>query len=419
MKLWYDIFVQQILEHDMIATDDVLEKDILIVGGNDMEHALGESAVPIELERKFRESGVASCDRVVLFQTYLESIYSIEDLEKCAAGKQYDLVIVLDGMEKAQSFSKAVSAVKSVCAEHGKIILLARTPNERGTQLRLYYYDDIWRYEWQDVVKLFPEFRMESGLVFNPAYFIAVKLERQVKEEKPISSRVEIFNCRAGKRITQVESQDRGYFSKYRELDTIGIMCYTDKCRYDHNYLDKYEFFLRNFKMDTFNLLELGVYKGASERMWKKYFLYAQIFGVDINEACKQYEEDRIKIIIADLSREDSLQRLKDIQPAIIVDDASHLWSHQIKALFVLFEALPSGGIYIMEDLETSVNVDIMPGFSDCDISAYEVCSQIAEVVASKRPCQLQHVFAEQITQVGMQTEMISLLKGSCIFIKR
>ena len=72
-----------------------------------------------------------------------------------------------------------------------------------------------------------------------------------------------------------------------------------------------------------------------------------------------------------------------------------------------------------MEDLETSVNQDIFPNFNDFEISMYDVCERIARVVVSKRNDDLNDVLSEDITEIGMQTEMLSIIKGSCIFVKR
>ena len=164
--------------------------------------------------------------------------------------------------------------------------------------------------------------------------------------------------------------------------------------------------------------MELGVFKGGSERMWKRYFPRAQIFGVDIDEACRVYAEERIEIRIGDLSQDEMLESLKEIRPHIIVDDASHFWSHQIKALFALFPALPSGGIYILEDLETSFHPHLFPVHGDAPLDAYTVAERIARVAASRKPCE-EEPFAEEITAVGMATELVATMLSSCIFIKR
>ena len=139
-------------------------------------------------------------------------------------------------------------------------------------------------------------------------------------------------------------------------------------------------------------------------------------------EACRIYEDERINILIRDLGDEAVLQELAELHPRIIVDDASHLWSHQIKAFFALFPSLPSGGIYIMEDLETSLSMNL-PGlendYADYPIDAYTICERVMRVAASKVPDSTPDEYAANVTAIGMAVEMGVTIKGSCVFIKR
>ena len=164
-------------------------------------------------------------------------------------------------------------------------------------------------------------------------------------------------------------------------------------------------------------MIELGVFNGSSLRMWNSYFSNAHVVGVDIDDKCKEFEGKNCDVIIADLSKKESILKLKELHPLIIVDDASHLWSHQISALIYLYDALPSGGIYILEDLGTSFSVN--KNYCDASICAYDFCSAIAEVTTSKKPLRGDHLFKAEIESIGMRTEMISFICGSCIMIKK
>ena len=216
----------------------------------------------------------------------------------------------------------------------------------------------------------------------------------------------------------------KGYFKDYRDLDSIGHKFRTDKNSGFHNYLNKYDFFLNKFRDKEMNVLELGVYKGASIAMWEEYFPKATIYGVDINEECGAYGGDRKKILIEDLSHESRIKKLADIAPEIVIDDASHLWSHQIKALYGLLPCLPSGGVYILEDLETSFG-GYTDKYGDASISAYDFLSVILEAVTSGRDLRLERLSCDfypvkdEIKYLASQIEMMSFIEGSCIIIKR
>lgn len=127
----------------------------------------------------------------------------------------------------------------------------------------------------------------------------------------------------------------------------------TDKA--GHGYMPHYERHFEKFRNETFNLLEIGVHKGASLRMWKEYFPNAQIHGIDKNPAAKEFEEDRIYIQIGDQANIQFLN-CAGANPSfeIIIDDGSHKWEHQIKSFQTLFPVLADGGLYVIEDLHTS-----------------------------------------------------------------
>jgi len=221
------------------------------------------------------------------------------------------------------------------------------------------------------------------------------------------------------------ENNDEVYFHEYMQLDRLGQKFGTDKSSLFHNYLNKYEFFLSKLKDGKINILELGVYEGSSLNMWSQYFPKAMIYGVDINEDCIRYENKQCKIIIRDLADENGLDELGKLHPTIVIDDASHLWSHQIKALYHLLPCIQNGGVYILEDLGTSFPSYRNWDFDDAIISAYDFCSAIAEVVTSGEWLRSEHLQAnllplkEEIQFLAHQVSMISFINESCIIVKK
>ena len=217
--------------------------------------------------------------------------------------------------------------------------------------------------------------------------------------------------------------QKNGFFSEYVELNEIGERFKTDKSRSGHNFLDKYDFILNSFRDREITLLEIGVLKGSSVKMWKRYFSQGQIIGVDINPSCQQYRDDRIDIFIGDIEDKSFVEGLKEIDADIIIDDASHLWSHQIKTLSTLFPSLKHGGVYIVEDLHTSFFE--VEEYGDYIISAFEFCSGIAECVSGNtklwknRHRYEMSLFADIIEEIAAEVEMISFIQDSCIIIKK
>ena len=102
------------------------------------------------------------------------------------------------------------------------------------------------------------------------------------------------------------------------------------------------------------NILEIGVLKGGSMRLWEKYFPKANIYGIDIDEECQQYESDRTKIFIGDQSDVSFLRNVKAKIPKIdiLIDDGSHRAKDQKITFEEMYYHLKTPGVYLIEDIE-------------------------------------------------------------------
>ncbi len=143
------------------------------------------------------------------------------------------------------------------------------------------------------------------------------------------------------------------------ELDTLAADAGTDKRSEKHDYMRFYEAILAPYRDQEFTFLELGVgipsRKAPSLRTWKAFFPKATIVGFDIKPVSKTFEEDRIHVEIGDAARPRRLRRVfNKWKPSVVLDDASHFWSHQIVGFKTMFPMLPPNGVYIVEDIHTS-----------------------------------------------------------------
>ena len=85
---------------------------------------------------------------------------------------------------------------------------------------------------------------------------------------------------------------------KTNELDELASKYNSDKKPESHNYTKIYFHYFSKIKHEKIKLLEIGVFNGASIKMWKDFFPNATIYGLDNNSSCKQYDSERIKIFI-------------------------------------------------------------------------------------------------------------------------
>lgn len=170
-------------------------------------------------------------------------------------------------------------------------------------------------------------------------------------------------------------------------LNEIGLAHGTDKSSEIHDYLEVYERAIGHLRDRNFQLVEIGVHKGSSTRMWAEYFQQARIIGVDIKKSCKQYETDRIRIRIGNQSKPEFLARLaRETSPLVVVDDGSHVWRHQIDTFRALFPVVRPGGYFIVEDIHTSFGEDYAKTYGGTGQTAYDYVADIARgVVAGVR----------------------------------
>jgi hypothetical protein len=89
--------------------------------------------------------------------------------------------------------------------------------------------------------------------------------------------------------------------------------------------------------------------------MWLDFFKNANIYGIDIND--KDFIYKRGQIFKGDQSNKNDLENVvnKIGKCGFIIDDGSHVPKHQLDTFNYLFDkCLDYGGIYIIEDIETS-----------------------------------------------------------------
>jgi hypothetical protein len=126
-----------------------------------------------------------------------------------------------------------------------------------------------------------------------------------------------------------------------------------------HCYLEKYyQPKFENIRTSTKKLLEIGVYEGASIRLWKEYFENAEIYALEILAKRRDMfkGEDRINLIIGNSVQPSSYENLSK-EFDIIIDDGSHKAEDQFDTFKLAYQHLKSGGLYIIEDVRDIIKL--------------------------------------------------------------
>jgi hypothetical protein len=122
-----------------------------------------------------------------------------------------------------------------------------------------------------------------------------------------------------------------------------------------HSYIDVYEDLFKNRQLSVKNVLEIGIERGGSLKLWNDYFVNATVYGLDINDA-PQFLSKYKRIITQnrDAYSNDTLQHFldKNIKFDVIIDDGTHTLDSMIFVIENYTKLLNKDGILIIEDVQ-------------------------------------------------------------------
>jgi hypothetical protein len=125
------------------------------------------------------------------------------------------------------------------------------------------------------------------------------------------------------------------------------------------HYFDVYHRHLAKFVGQEVHLAEIGIFSGGSLEMWRNYLgPRSRLTGVDIQPACKAYENEFTRIVIGDQGdREFWRSFLATSEPIdILIDDGGHHFHQQRTTLEEALPRLRPGGVFICEDVHGAGN---------------------------------------------------------------
>jgi hypothetical protein len=139
----------------------------------------------------------------------------------------------------------------------------------------------------------------------------------------------------------------------------------TDKIK--HRYLELYDPILAPWIDRKLTLLEIGIHKGGSVKLWRDYFSNAKIVGIDLKLPKNFVPGERVQVFEGSQADTEFLSEVA-MQTApegfdIIIDDASHVGELTKTTFWHLFDRhLKPGGLYAIEDWGTGYLDDFPDG---------------------------------------------------------
>lgn len=158
----------------------------------------------------------------------------------------------------------------------------------------------------------------------------------------------------------------------YARYSASGADGYGDKGTI-HSYIDVYESLLSPYRAAK-RVLEIGILSGHSLLMWEEYFAQAKVTGVDVSDRPLGGKFDLRPLMdsglhdIRIMDASDPAQALSEFggdKFDVVVEDASHMFFHQMFMYGIFRHLMAPNGIYIIEDV---AEIDILrPAFERID----------------------------------------------------
>jgi len=221
--------------------------------------------------------------------------------------------------------------------------------------------------------------------------------------------------------MNNVGQRDGGLKLTEQSLDEIGKRNGTDKSSTHHDYLNNYQAQIGLVPIPIHKMLEIGIFDGASLRTWHEFMPDTHIVGVDIDQRCEAFEAPNVSVEICDQSDISQLVKLAAKYGSfdMIIDDGSHIWSHQILTLETLFPILTPGGLYIIEDIDTSYGHYVSAYGHDSTISAAQYVMKLANYVLASTAVDLLQERDLRVRALVSMIESITLIRRSALIRRR
>lgn len=256
-------------------------------------------------------------------------------------------------------------------------------------------------------IELDKKFYTQKSIYVNNSYFGTdpvpnivkhLKIECEYKNEQYYIRYKEGEFFRLEDIVKQI--QDSNYLSLGQIFNNYG----SDKSSV-HGYDIPYSNFLAHRRSEKLKFLEIGVIlsvsitkDNGSLKAWERYLPNAELFGIDINPKCLEYNSSRIKTAVADYRNKD--QMIKIINDFggefdVIIDDADHVISGQKMCFSILWPFVKVGGFYAIEDIyqkqsdpdwagEIAKHIICSPPYSEMSLHVYP--HMILMVKENKKP---------------------------------
>ena len=152
--------------------------------------------------------------------------------------------------------------------------------------------------------------------------------------------------------------------TRYTTTGMMKLIELADNSRTDkntvHSYLDLYQQLLVSKKETAKNVLEIGIFRGGSIKMWSEFFTNAHVYGIDIMDSKNIWSEiikDGITLYTSTDAYNETVFKEKFLDNGIkfdvILDDGPHTLQTMKKFIHLYSQIMTDDGILIIEDIQS------------------------------------------------------------------
>lgn len=130
-----------------------------------------------------------------------------------------------------------------------------------------------------------------------------------------------------------------------------------------HSYLEIYESLFSSRRNTVKRVIEIGVERGGSIKLWAEYFPTAEVVGFDIKLNVTPYNQ-RVKLFQGNAYNTTLVAQLiqKGIYADVIIDDGPHTLESMVFFVKYYSQLLAPGGVLIVEDIPDPLWVQALYG---------------------------------------------------------
>jgi SAM-dependent methyltransferase len=133
-----------------------------------------------------------------------------------------------------------------------------------------------------------------------------------------------------------------------------------------HSYLELYELLFRHKKYTASDVLEIGIHKGGSIKLWHDYFINSNVHALDSLKIDEVWDEiknkDRIKLYthVDAYDLNFFYKTFNDKTFDLVLDDGPHTLDSMIAFITLYSKVLKEDGILVIEDIQSWDWVDFL-----------------------------------------------------------